>query len=361
MVRKQTIAKIDINSCNNIKTSQIQQCWSDKLEQIVRQKGVDAALETVDSLYQNQKDFAQTCHALTHQIGKDTFALYNSGINFKLTTKTAFCAYGFYHGFMEDLIITTNNLKQAQNFCDYVDQQLKNQAADSKLQCYHGIGHGTVGVHNPNIKGDEKALIDPALKLCEQVSTTDDQLYRCASGIFNAIAIYYRTGEYSLPFDKNDPLRLCRQQKDIYKEPCYGNMNTILLWITNNDFAKINKFVEEIPEDKYAIAAEGYMGGIIAMKYVDNLEPLVTVCRKLQSRLYLPCIKGLAHGLMENGKPGIEYVAAFNFCKTGYLKKMEKDNCMTEVITYLDSMYPADKIKSICADLGTEYQKQCYE
>ncbi len=336
-----------------------QNCWEDLIDKTMDEKGLDVTLELIAAVYESEPNFSQTCHALVHKVGVKAYELFEKDKDFKLSPKTAFCAYGFYHGFMETLTFKTKDLKRAVLFCDYVDQQLASLTSDAKLQCYHGIGHGIASVHDPSVRGNEKAILDPALKLCEQVSTTDDQLYRCSSGVFNAIAIFYVTGEYELPLNKNDPLRLCRDQPEKFKEPCYGNMNTLLAWLTDNNLNKSARFIEDIREDKYAIASIRYLLGLLSPIKQDQQDQLISECRSLQTRLSIPCIQGIVHGLLEHGKPGVEYVAALKFCRLNLLGQEEKDSCFKYALPYLDSIYAKEKVEDICLTVEEPYRVIC--
>lgn len=332
-------------------------CFERLLDIKLSREGIDAAFDLVSDLYKSEPNFAQTCHALAHKIGVKAYQKFEQGQDFQLSAKTAYCSYGFYHGFMETLLVKTGDISEAGKFCDYVDQKLKNITADAKLSCYHGIGHGTVGVHDPRIRGDAQKLIDPAIALCEKVSTDDEQLFRCTSGVFNAIAIFLRTGEYQLPLDKNDPLKICRSQKETAKISCYGNMNTLISWITQNNFKEGSKFAEKEKDDIYAVTTLEYL--IAFESFQNDTETLLQVCRTTQERLRLPCIKGIAHGFMEKGDPGQEYVKAGEFCGRTDLTDDEKEVCYKELVNYSNRIYPRDKASGICNGVPQPYLKFC--
>lgn len=350
---KQALAK-----CKK-KVSEDKNCWEYLIDETMDKKGLDVTLELIAAVYQSEPNFSQTCHALVHKVGEKAYELFDQKKDFKLSPKTAFCAYGFYHGFMETLTIKTKDLGRASAFCDYVDQQLASLTSDAKLQCYHGIGHGVAGVHDPKVRGSEQAILDPTLSICEQVSTTDDQLYRCSSGVFNAIAIFYASGEYDLPLNKNDPLKLCRAQPEKFKEPCYGNMNTVLAWIGGNDLKASARFVEDIGEDKQAVSAIRYLVALLSPNKQDQKDQLVSECRSFQKRLHTPCIQGIVHGLLEHGKPAEEFVAALSFCRLKILSKEEKDTCFKYALPYLNSIYAKEKVKDICVSVEEEYRQFC--
>jgi hypothetical protein len=332
-------------------------CFEKIIDVILARGDPDPAFDLISGLYKSEPNFAQTCHSLAHKIGEKAYAQFKTGDDFKLSEKTAYCSYGFYHGFMETLLINTKDISEAGAFCDYVDKKLRHITGDAKLSCYHGIGHGTVGVHDPRVKGDTQKLIDPAIELCEQVSTNEDQMFRCSSGVFNAIAIFIMTGEYSLPLDRDDPLSLCRKQKENLKTSCYGNMNTVLSWMTRNSFKDASRFAEKEPDDDHAVTTIEYL--IAYEAYQNDTDELIDTCRALQDRLHLPCIKGLAHGFMEKGNPGVEYIKTRYFCDRADLSKEEKFVCYKELINYSNRIYPKEKAREVCKSLPESFNKYC--
>lgn len=348
------------NKCKN--EQKVMQCWQELLISFLNKNSVDAAFSLIAKLYQEDPRFASSCHNLTHNIGIAAYKHFLKNKDSVLTPKTAYCANGFYHGFMEALLTTSGEADEARKFCEYVDKKLTSLAPDAFLQCYHGIGHGAMDIaagHKENW-GDEQKLIAPAIKLCEEVSRTDDQLYRCVSGIYNAIANYYITGEYKLSLKIDDPYWFCRQQKEKYQESCYGNMNSTIWWLDQGDFAKSAKFIENIPQDKYAIPAIRYLSGLAALPFAKSYnEKAISACRLLQERLYFPCIEGFAHGFLEHGTPDMEYEDAMSFCRNEGFTKEEKEICFKYILTTLGGWYNKDKVEMICTTVEGQYQNYC--
>ena len=94
----------------------------------------------------------------------------------------------------------------ARAFCDYADKKLKFFIADAGGACLHGIGHGSVDdVPDQALWGNPQGIVKPALGLCERVAQNQDELFRCASGAFNALEILSDSGKYGLSADQKDP------------------------------------------------------------------------------------------------------------------------------------------------------------
>ena len=199
-------------------------------------------------------------------------------------------------------------------------------------------------------------MIGPALQICENASETPEQLYRCASGIFNGIANFYITGDYGLSSNKEDPLWICHEQQDKYKEPCYGNMNSILFWLGGNHFSQAAYYVESIGEENQEISAIKYLAGLGAL--YEGSEYAVEDCRSLKKHLRLPCIEGFVQGFLEHGEPGFEYQEAFSFCRSPTMTHQEKETCFRYALN-LGGWYSREKVQEICAGVDAEYRKFC--
>jgi hypothetical protein len=349
------------NYCQSVKTPK-QQCWSDQIKTLISKKGIDASLEATAYLFENEPEFSQSCHSIVHEIGNAAYQQLVRGKALKVNEKTGYCGFGFHHGFMEALFLYSSDLEEAKKFCADIGEQLKDSAPDAELQCYHGIGHGTVGVHDPSFWGDEEAMINPALKLCEQVSTTDEQLYRCSSGVFNGIAVFYINHEYELEINQEDPLWLCHLQLDVYKEPCYGNMNVALMNLSGNDFVKAaNYIVSTVKDIKYSGPALRYLSGVLALLNVEENDHQASIeqCRTLSKELYPFCIQGFVHGLLEHGIPNKEYEAALDFCRSQEFSSDEKEICFKYSLEGLHGWYPQDRAKEICLKVEPELRHYC--
>jgi hypothetical protein len=328
-------------------------------------KGLDASFDVLSRLYNEEPSFSAFCHDITHRIGEAAYFLFSRNENFAVTPKTAYCSYGFYHGFMESLLSRTGDLKKTREFCEYVDKQLADKAPDATLQCYHGIGHGAADIivaKERSTWGNERKMVGPALKICEETARTQTQMSRCATGVYNAIAVFYTTNQYQLSMNKNDPLWLCHEQPEKYKAECYLSMNTALLAFTGLDFSKAARYIEDIAEDDHAMRAILNLAapmGTKNMNVKDHTEQ-ITACRSLQERLRNPCIQGYAFGFLEHGEPGVEYIKPLNFCEQDVLREDEQVSCFEYIFSYLRLWYPREKATRICETFEGERRDFCH-
>lgn len=335
-------------------------CWQEELLAVLEKEGIDAMFDRLALIYKRDDTFSQNCHYVSHNIGIDAYTYYLLDKDSILTPKASFCGNGFYHGFMEAFLSANLDLAAAQEFCAYVGEKLTLKAPDAKLQCYHGIGHGAMDLTIiSGLKGEnEKDFLEPALKICKKASGSKEQLYRCASGVFNGIANFYIEEEFGLAINEKDPLWLCHDQPEEFKLSCYGNMNSALYWYSGNTFSKAMRYVESIKEEDQAVSAIRYLAALASIYEGKDVPGVLADCRSLKDRLHFSCIQGFAHGFLEHGVPGEEYKEALNFCRSDLLTAKEKDICFQYALN-LGGWYSKEKVQEICKGVEDEYKKYC--
>jgi plastocyanin len=125
--------KILTDDCMRLGGSQKTQCWDQQLKETVRIKGTDAGFEYLIAVYNAEPDVAKTCHEWVHVLGEAGYEVFAKGEDFKLRPETAWCSYGYFHGFMNAMIIDTGNLEQVVDFCNMAVTQLKEGQPENEL------------------------------------------------------------------------------------------------------------------------------------------------------------------------------------------------------------------------------------
>jgi hypothetical protein len=349
--------------CKQTDMVALKTCWIDTVTARIKKGDIEDAFTSLALLYDANPSMGETCHSLTHEIGQRAYTLFARNHDFQVSPKTAYCSYGFYHGFMEALVMDKGDMALARKFCSHVDAQLASITPDATLQCYHGIGHGTVNNHDPRTWGVEQAMIDPALALCEKVSEGQDQRSRCATGVFNGISIFYSTGEYKLVLKKDDPLWICREQKTEYQDACYISMNLLLLQLTDWDLARAARFIEVIPDTAMAQHTMINLASPIGSRNINESDhaAAIATCRLMQPRLHLACIQGYAFGFLEHGIPEQEYVKSLEFCKSKQIDNKEQNACFEYIFSYLNQWYSHEKAVRICDEIASDRKALCLE
>jgi len=353
--------RVSDEDCNDENNSA---CWAAMISAALEKSGLDKAFEVLSDLYSNQPGFAEACHDQVHVLGEAAYKKFSKNEELKLTSKTQYCGYGFYHGFMEALLQDKGDVQKARDFCAHAGRQLISETSDAEGACYHGIGHGAVDGGDPRAWGDPRAMIQPGIKLCESVST-GHFLYRCVTGVFNSIEILSTDPKYKISVIAQDPFWLCPGQPKDYKEACYTNMLPALLRLTDGNLSKSASIIEKIKDDSdYSIRSwviSGLFHEFVNMNLSKpdyNMKEGVKLCRSLNPKSHLPCVEGLAGGHMKYGEPAQEYVRGLAFCGADYLTLNEKDTCYQHILSRLKIWYSANKIKEICNNTR-EYAKYC--
>ena len=342
------------------------QCWQDIIEMTLKEAGVAEAFGVVADLYNSEPEFARDCHGYVHEIGEEAYELFAAGKEMELNSKTSYCGYGFYHGFMETLLLTTGDVEQGREFCKYVDEQLYIQKFGAATACYHGVGHGAVDGGDPRAWGDADAMIAPGFEFCQAFAETPFQEYLCVTGIFNAIEILSADLKYQLQDLQKEPFSLCHMQQEKYREPCYTNMVPAILRIAGNDFAKAAEIIEKgvLNDENYEIrnivlSALFHEFIRVYLNDKDYVQKGLQLCRSLQERPHLSCIDGLSGGHMKYGEPGKEHIQAIAFCGFSLLSGSEAEVCFKHILSRLRVWYPQKEAEQICRGVKQEYQKFC--
>lgn len=333
-------------------------CWDDLVDKVLQEEnGLDKAFLLIARLYKQNPEVASNCHAFIHKLGERGYSLYSVRSDFKISSLTSTCGYGFYHGFMETLLTKGGTLKQSGEFCDWAAKQVAGKN-DIRGACFHGIGHGITEDHEKKTWLNEKDLVDKPLGICQEVTSDNYMIDRCSSGVFNVLAIKYGSG--SLLLDKQDPLRYCKSvQKEYLKKPCFEEMNTMLISISGNDFIKAAKFLNEV-EDKYAVQAMRSLASVVGLNKKPDYFPLqISNCRDISSRLRLACIGGFVVGLIEGEVPNSQETKALSFCKDAILQEDERVSCYKEALWLLSLYMPSTNYTQICSDLDNKYKQLC--
>lgn len=354
--RKEAQPELENSSCTTVS------CWQKVLFSTLEKEGIDKTFNKLAQIYEQNPDFATSCHYITHNLGLEAYQYFKKDKDSVLTPQAAYCANGFYHGFMEALLGATKDPEQAKSFCYYLEEKINPQAPDAALQCYHGIGHGAIEmiIQQEARVDNEEALVSSALSLCESAADNEDQLFRCASGVFNAVANFYIQEDFSFKLNPKDPIWLCHAQPQEYKESCYGNMNSLLWWLVENqDLGKAAKYLETVKDEKLAESSIRYLAGNSALYITSDPQTAIESCRALKPSFREPCVEGLAHGLLEHGTPAYEYNDALKFCRSSALNVGEAEVCFRYVLSNLPGWYSDEKAEEICRQVEEPYKKHC--
>ncbi len=350
--------------------SQRQVCWYGQIKNTIKKQGVDGALKLVSKLYNEFPLFAQGCHDATHLIGDEAYRNFRKGIKFSFSVETSYCGYGFYHGFIEAMLYTTGDYVEVRNFCESVNDNLKGniEAPNAIYSCYHGIGHSTFDVHDQSVWGDEKRMVDPAIKTCERVTQglEEEKTKQCITGVFNALGNAYSTSLYNFKMNPKDPTWFCKIHTGAARRACF--IEVTMAWIGstmgNSDYKFLDavEFIQAFDDIEDAKVSIFSMTSDFVRLHVKELsdEKLLENCKLVKNALFESCLEGTELALLNWGKPEKEYERPLAFCRLEGLDSKSKDFCYFYIFNSLRSLYSKDKRINICKnEVPNEYETRC--
>lgn len=336
---------VSLESCGKLTENyQKAQCWDDLIDKTLQEKGLSASFDTVEALYSKEPDFASSCHGYVHKLGEKAYEIFSKERALNLGTKTAYCGYGFYHGYMQKALTNGASLSDVSVFCNYVARETSLTLEDA---CYHGIGHGAVSLDSRENFDYWQEAVNPALDICKKISPKgweSGEYGRCTSGVFMEIGSYFNQGK--IPFNKTDPFEICRDSSERDKLPCYTQMNGVVSTVSGRDLAKGARFISDIADDKYASEAMRTFAAAVTNAHGDQSANTLA-CRTLQERLKMPCLTGIVLSILLNGTPGSVYAEAVDFCSKPYLKIGEKTTCINFVKDHANRLNDYEQLKAV--------------
>jgi hypothetical protein len=326
-------------------------CYTNHINDTLAHRGVSAAFDLLAAAYVADPDVKGFCHGNTHDIGKMAYDIYKTKGVLDISQNASYCGFGFYHGIMEQMFAETGSLADAKTFCSHVNSVLGTNQAYAEGSCYHGIGHGVTDGSDPSAWGDVQKMMEPGLRLCRQIADTSELEMRCASGVFNSIAIMYRDPKYRLGTPAN-PYALCTSASlnSEEKRACYDQMNTLVYFILpQQDIAKALSYAEAISDPVYRTQAiQGVASAAGAQSSPATRDTAALACRALSGSGDEACVRGLLAGIMEFGTPGSEYQDGLSFCSMTALEGGERKICFDEMVIYAQGVYPLSLQQTIC-------------
>ncbi len=344
------------------------ECLSEVFRKEVVTHGLAPAFDTFTELYREDKSFSKVCHITTHAIGAEAYRLYVRGALDIPRGRIAYCGYGFYHGFIIELLSDTRDIPQARAFCEYLASSTSRYGVSTLASCLHGFGHG-ISDYLPaeELKKDADKSIESQLGTCRTIGKNTDEYEMCAGGVYNALGEAMMALKKNVPTakiaDLAHPYVLCERQPDqSFRNGCFRNFNSVLAFNTrDNVIAAIPELVS-IRNTKEAQLAmlnfTDYEARLLGGK--DELLPLrAAECYTAPRYLQVPCIQGYVDGIIEFATPEREYESALAFCESTEIRDSDKEACYARVNSSTRSRYSDATYRAICAQFPEQYQRLC--
>lgn len=349
----------DINECAQFSDyTQKQQCWDQQLNGVMKKEGLEAAFDFFSALYKTEPDVPKECHGWGHVLGKAGYEVYKEK-GLALRPETSFCGYGFYHGFLAELMKDTGDITKAREFCENAVTELEGGLNNIRRNCIHGIGHGAASMllEDPQNWGKFQKVVDTAVVVCEGLYTEDEDVKECYDGVFNDIYLDIFQNKNGFTYEaymaKGDPFIDCQLQEERYKESCYFEVSGSFWRIFNYDVVAATKYalanvqdLEQRGQKVIArIAADRIQNSITNQSHADSME----ACHLVPNFLYKACFEGILNGFMQHGEPGNLDAKGYAFCEEESLNALERNECYEQFTQMLRGTYTETHMEQVCS------------
>lgn len=206
-------------------------CYQRRYQNLVRNSGVQAALEELKDEYKKNEFVRSNCHPLVHVIGSAAVELYGD-LPATYAQGDPFCSSGYYHGATATFVAkigAEKMLEEADTLCADLGEHQKYSAYHRN--CVHGLGHGFM-------VAQENELFE-ALKACD-ASTDEWERDQCYGGVFMENIMAEGDTDNPSKYLKVDQLLYpCTDLESRYRNPCYLRQTAYALKMQDNDFSKV--------------------------------------------------------------------------------------------------------------------------
>ncbi len=334
-------------------------CFDEVIRKTVAHDGIDAAYKLFSKSFEEGK-LPRSCHWTAHQIGEAAYELFREGTEFPISRATAYCGYGFYHGFLEGLLRENPDIDHVLAFCYRVKEELGNLGL---WNCYHGIGHGfTEDPPDPKTWGNFQAMLDPGIKTCEFIFGKNfTNLNLCLTGVFTVPAGFAEHGEYGLSFDPKDPWAYCKDQPYRYHKACYGEFTPKLASDPNFTLDDLVPLLAKISDPKTRRLIVWVTPSVLLAKDIlaEDFSSYILGCRNFSGKLRDICYGGVIQGFYSHGQPDKQYLAAYKYCESVVFTEEERNFCYAETLRQAQAQYDQKLALEVCASVDKKYQKYC--
>lgn len=335
------------------------ECWALGVQDAVSQKGLVSAFTLIDEWYATDPRFRENCHDVMHIVGADAYKEFKADASIIDLPQTAYCGYGFYHGFIEAMVAENGptDYADARAYCDAVDAKDGQRVSGP---CFHGFGHATFDSLDGSLWGDRDAMVGAALAACGKALTTDFSRAQCADGVYNSLANAMSAHSYYTSFDSFDPVRFCSAQPPPYREGCYGETGIGYirekLMTRTEAFAYLETIPAEFRQYMYFIYFSDETKRAIADFPADVFR---TSCLGLaQDAARKGCIEGVTEGIREESQANKAFRTAFPFC-AGLPQGALRAYCYADVADHASAAEVSqNEFQTLCAASGSP-EVQC--
>lgn len=301
------------------------------------------------------QDTRLDCHDLAHFFGRMTF-FKTGGLPASIDEQSLYlCANGFWHGFMT--AYTWEHKDRPQDIVKLCSAHP--EISHYELNCYHGVGIGSVG-DPPDVGtwGNEPLIIANAIGVCETTAPTDNARFECVSGVFHEIVNDKLAGVFGLThFNAADPLAFCETQEKQYVDICIGQLVSRLHTFANNDPTQFMRLLAPHIEDTTFLASMFALAvkGLVVSMPEENINALFASCRTLTPDGRTACIGGVTDGHLERGVPREQIDKTYVLCEV--MDEQDRQVCQERLVQFATRNGLPEMVPTLCARMASSGYK----
>jgi hypothetical protein len=245
---------------------------SQGIAQTISKEGVQATFAYVRRELDADPSLADTCHGLSHEIGKSAFE--KEGLEKALLYEDDLCGSGYVHGVIETYLEDVPD----------VDAVLPTICPPDAAKCFHGIGHGLMDRSRNDLPG--------SLATCEKFSKNFQRI-QCAEGVFMENYESDQENHHSEYLKTEDPYFPCHGQTKIHEGVCAFYAPRYYLKLHPRAYSEAIAWCNEVPEGPRDACFKG-IGDTVMKQNINDPKYAESVCMTVGEDKRHYCIRGLA-------------------------------------------------------------------
>ncbi len=332
-------------------------CYQKRLEGILKTRGTEQALKSVEQLAKQDPDVLRESHPYTHHLGRISFSHYKDAAVAFSHCGDMF-ASGCYHGVLEGYLSSLRAIapKDIVTLCNKsIDTH---RSRSQKFQCLHGLGHGLTMYFRYDIL--------KTLPFCDTLPT-DWERQSCYGGVFMENIVAYQnalhghqtghkghhTGHKSF-LDPKDPLHPCNVVEKRYQRACYWMQASVILTFNGFNLAEAFRECDKAPARFIPTCYES-MGREISGFTLSDSGKSIGLCKMGSSKYVHHCFVGAVKDFINTR---VDPERGLAFCR-GLDLEYKKD-CYAAVGWMLVSLYPdLGRREDVCTRAEKKYTAVC--
>ncbi len=328
-------------------------CYKIALEGIVKDQGLDQALQIIEGIAPKDPQALSEAHNLTHHAGRVAYQ-HLQDVSLAMAHCSALYQSGCYHGVLEEYLSQKPEVfpTDVRVICGQNLEEEKGRFAF--FNCLHGLGHGLTMYVKHDLRN--------ALTLCDALASLWER-DSCYGGVFMEHVVtatrgrhQHGGGDHGKLLNPDDPQYPCSAIDQKYWRECYMMQTAIMLHVTQYDFAEAFRLCDQAPESMIPTCYQS-MGRDIAGFTLRKIHPSVDLCQRGGSRYRDKCYVGVVKNFLNvTGEASDD---AFQFCRTVPAKS--KGSCYFAIGEELVTLFSeSERRREACARTEASYVQDCH-